>query len=101
MYELTVGHDGIERQHVVHGEPILQAMRATRVLRYVAADRAHLLARGVWCVVIAVRRHLPRDLEIRHTGFNRDAAIRNIDLEHTIESRERDDDAARDWHRTA
>ena len=43
-------------QHVVGGEPVLEAVRAAGVLRDVAADRAHLLAGRVGRVVEPVRR---------------------------------------------
>jgi hypothetical protein len=40
---------------VVHREAVLQAVRAAGVLGDVAADRAHLLTRGIGRVVIAER----------------------------------------------
>ena len=46
-------------------------------------------------------RHLPRDLEIGDARFNGHAAVRDVHVEHAIEPRETDDDAAGDRHRAA
>ena len=85
----------------MHRESVLQAMGAARVLGYVSANGAHLLTRRIGRVAVPVWRNLPRDFQIRHAGFDGDAAIRDIDVEDSIESRQSDDDAAGDWHRAA
>src|SRR5262245_41576018 len=79
----------------MNGETVLQAVRAARVFGDVAADRADLLTRRIRCVVVAVRRNLLRDLEVRDAGFHGDAPIGNVNVEDAIEPGETDDDAAR------
>ena len=75
-HELAVGHHGLDLEHVVHGEAVLQAMRAAGVLGDVAADRAHLLARRIGRVVVAERRDLPRDLEVGDARLHGHALVR-------------------------
>ena len=53
--ELAVGQHDLERRHVGHREPVLEAVGAARVLGHVAADRADLLARRIGSVVEAGR----------------------------------------------
>ena len=84
-------------EHVMHGEAVFQAVRAAGVLGDVAADRADLLTRRIGRVVVAEGRDLPRDLEVGHARLHRDAPVRDVDVEHAIEPRETDDDAA--WNR--
>ena len=91
------GQHRFDRQDVMDGEAVLQTMRAAGILGDVAADRAHLLTRWVGRVVVAVRRDLPGDLEIRDAGLHGHAAIGNVDVEHAIEPGEADDNAA--WNR--
>ena len=62
--------------HVVDREAVLQAVRAARVLRDVAADRADLLARRIGRVVEAVRDHRLGHLEVRHARLDDDRAGR-------------------------
>ena len=57
--ELAVRENDVDREDVVHGEPVLEAVGAARVLGDVAADRADLLARRVGGVVEA-RPRRPR-----------------------------------------
>ena len=101
MHDLAVGQHGLDAEHVVHGEAVLEAVRAAGVLGDVAADRADLLARRIGRVVVAEGRDLTRDLEVGHAGFHRDALVGDVDLEDAIEARQRDDDAARDRQRAA
>ena len=99
--DLAVGQDHFERQHVVHREAVLETVRAAGVLGHVAADRADLLARRIGRVVVAVRRDSLRDFEVRHAGLDRHATVGDIDLEHTVEARERDHDAVLGGQRAA
>ena len=95
------GSTASDAEHVVHGEPVLQAVRAAGVLGDVAADRAHLLARRIGRVVVAERRDLPGDLEVGDAGLDRDPPVRDVDVEHAVEARQRDHDAAVDRQRAA
>ena len=101
LHELAVRQHRFDREDVVHGEAVLQAVRAAGVLGDVAADRAHLLTRRVGGVVVAERRHLPRDLEVGDARFDGDAPVRDVDVEHAIQPRQADDDAARHRQRAA
>ena len=92
--QLAVRQHRLDAEHVVHGEAVLQAVRAAGVLGDVAADRADLLARRIRRVVVAERRDLSRDLEVGDARLDRDAPIRDVDLEHAIQPSQRDDDAA-------
>ncbi len=76
-------------------------MRAARVLGDVAADRAHLLARRVGRVEVAVRRDRARDVEVRDARLDDDALALEVDLEDPVHPRERDDDPVGDRQRAA
>ena len=101
VHDLAIGHHRLDFEHVMHGEPILQAVGAAGVLGHVPANRADLLAGVIRCVVKAERRHLARDFEIGDAWLDSHALVRDIDVEDTIETRQRDDDAARYRQRAA
>ena len=84
--QLAVGQDDRRARDVVHGEPVLQAVRAAGVLGDVAADRAHLLARGVGGVEVAVRRDRAGDVEVRDTRLDDDALALEVDLEDPVQA---------------
>ena len=99
--DLAVGQDEGEAGHVVRREPVLQAVRAARVLGDVAADRAHLLARRVGRVEEAFGGDGTRHVEVRDPGLDDDALAREVDLEDPVHTGQRDDDAAGDGCRAA
>ncbi len=99
--DLAVGEDEGQAGDVVRREAVLQAMRAAGVLRDVASDRAHLLARRIRCVEEALCRDGARDVEIRDAGLDDDALTREVDLEDPVHPCERHDDAACHGRRTA
>ena len=101
VHELAVGQHRFDAEHVMHGEAVLQAVRAAGVLGDVAADRADLLARRIGRVVVAERRDLPGDLEVGDARLDRHALVRDVDVEHAVQPRQRDDEAARDRQRAA
>ena len=76
-------------------------MRAAGVLGEIAADRAHLLARRIWRVVEAFGGDNFRHLEVRDARLDDDALVVEIDVQHTVHARERDDDALGDGQRAA
>ena len=76
-------------------------MGAARIFGDVPADRAHLLARRIGCVVVAERCDLTRDLEVGHARLDCHPLIRDIDAQNAIEPRQRDHHAARDGQRAA
>jgi hypothetical protein len=94
-----VGQHDLELQHVVRGEPVLEAVRAAGVLRDVAADRADLLAARVGRVVEPVRRGRGGDLQVRDAGLDGRAAVDRVDLQDPLEPGQGDDDAVRDGQR--
>ena len=87
--------------HVVDREPVLEAVRAARVLGDVAADRAHLLAGGIGRVVEPVGSDRVGHLEVRHAGLDDDSLRVEVDVEHAVHARQRDDDALGDRERAA
>ena len=95
-----VGQHHLHLEHVVRGEPVLQAVRAAGVLRDVAADRADLLAAGVGRVVEPVRRGGRGDLQVRDAGLDDGAAVDRVDLQDPLEPGQRDHHAVRDGQRT-
>ena len=99
--QLAVRKDGFQPQHVVHREPVLEAVRAARVLGDVAADRADHLARRVGGIVVAERRDLAADLEVHDARLYRDALVRNVDVENPVEPSEDDQHAVWDGQRAA
>src|SRR5262245_14109897 len=86
---------------MVHGEAVLQAVCAAGVLGDVAADRADLLARWIRSVVEAIRRDLPRELEIGDARLGGDPTIRNVDVEDAIQTRKTNDQPAGNRQRAA
>ena len=94
--DLAVRQHECQPGDVVGREPVLEAVRAAGVLGDVAADRAHLLARGVGRVEEALSGDGAGDVEVRHARLDDDALAREVDLEDPVHSGERHDDAA--WH---
>jgi hypothetical protein len=94
--DVTVRQDEREPGHVVGREAVLEAVRTTRVLRDVAADRAHLLAGRVGRVEEVRRGDGTRDIEVRDAGLDDDALGREVDLEDPVHPRDRDDDSLGD-----
>ena len=99
--ELAVRQDDLRGEHVVDGEAVLEAVCAARVLGDVAADRAHLLRGRIGRVEEAVARDGARDVEVRHARLDDDLAAVDVDREHAVHPRERDDDPVRDRERAA
>ena len=97
---VSVGEHDLDPGHVVRREPVLEAVRAARVLRDVAADRAHDLARRVGRIEVR-RRDSVGDREVRHARLGHDARVRQVDLEDPPQPREPDQDAVLDGQRAA
>ena len=77
----AVGAHHREPEDMVGGEAVLQAVRAARVLRHVAADRADDLARRVGRVVQVVRGHRVGDAEVGHARLDDCALVLRVDGE--------------------
>ena len=86
--DLAVRQDDLGGEHVVDREAVLEAMRAARVLRDVAADRADLLRRRVGGVVEALGGDRLRHVEVGDARLDRDAAALDVDLEDPRQPRE-------------
>ena len=99
--QLAVGQHDLRRQDVVDREAVLQAVRAARVLRDVAADRADLLRGRVGRVVEAVLGDRARDVEIRDARLDDDLAAVEVDGGDPSHPRQRDHDAVGDRQRAA
>ncbi len=94
--DVAVGEDDLHPGDVVDGEAVLEAVGAAGVLGDVAADRADLLARGVGRVEEACARDGARHVEVRDTRLDDHPLPVDVDLEHAVHPRERDDDAVGD-----
>ena len=94
--DAPVREDHLRGEHVVRREPVLEAVRAARVLGHVPADRADALRGRVGRVVQARRRDGARDVEVDDARLDADPAVREIHLEDAAHPRERDDDGALD-----
>src|SRR5262249_38365318 len=94
LHHVTVGEHHAHPQHVIHGESVLEAMRATGVLSDIAADGADLLARWVGRVVKAIRRDTLRHGEVDDTRLYDDAVVHKVDGEYLMHAREHYQDAA-------
>ena len=69
-------------EHVVEGEPVLEAMHAAGVLCDIAADRAGDLRGRIGRVIQSEACGGFGDLEVRHPGLEAGDAIDRVDLEH-------------------
>ena len=70
---------------MVHGEAVLEAVRATGILRDVAADRADLLAGRIRRVVEVVAGDGLRDRGVEDPGLNDRALALRIDVDHAVQ----------------
>ena len=91
-YVTSRSHKGCG-EHVMRGEPVLQAVRTARVLRDVPADGAHLLRRRVGCVEVSERPHRFADVEIGDARLYGDLLILEVDVEDCAHPAEPDDHA--------
>ena len=82
-------------------EAVLQAVGAAGVLGDVAADRAHLLARGVGGVEQPVGGDRARHVEVRDARLDAHAPVGDVDIEDPVHARQADHDALGDRHRPA
>ena len=101
VHDLAVRQHGLDAQHVVDREAVLQAVRAAGVLGDVAADRADDLARRVGRVVAAERRDVLRDRQIRDARLDHGPQVGDVDLEDPVHPRQPDHDAVGDRQRAA
>ncbi len=93
-HQLAVGQDHFEAEHVIGGHAVLERVRAARVVRDVAADRAGLLARGIRRIVEALRAHRPREVEVHQSRLHHRDLVLVVHLEHAVHPHERDDETA-------
>jgi hypothetical protein len=86
---LALDRHAAHAQHVVHGEPVLQAMHAAGVLGHIAADGAGDLARRIGRVVQAEGRGGLADREVAHARLHDRRARVRIELDDAVELRQR------------
>ena len=84
LHDLAVGRDQRQPEHVVDGEAVLEAVRAARVLRDVAADRRDLVRGGVGRVEEAHGGGGIRNLQRGHAGLDQHRQIRAIHFEDAV-----------------
>ncbi len=90
-----------QAEHVVHGEPVFEAVHAARIFRDVAADRAGDLRGRIGRVVKAERRGRLGHGEIAHARFDARGAGERIDVEDAVQLRQRQHEAVGARHRAA
>ena len=101
LQDLALDRHHAQLEHVVHGQPVLQAMHAAGVLGDVAADGASDLAGRVGGVVQAVGSGRFGDSQVTHAGlYARDPGNR-IDLQDALHLRQAERDALRVRHGAA
>ncbi len=99
--QLAGGRDDLQPEHVVDGEPVLEAVRAAGVLRDVPAYRADDLTGRVGRVEQPVRRGGLRHRQVRHAGLDDRAPRHRVDLKHAPHPRHHDQHALGVRHRAA
>jgi hypothetical protein len=92
--QLTGRRDDLQPGDVVHGEPVLEAVRPARVLRHVAAHRADHLAGRVRRVEQAERRRGLAHRQVGHARLHHGAPADRIDVQHRTHPGHHDQDAA-------
>ncbi|MNS60102.1 hypothetical protein D3C72_930810 [compost metagenome] len=100
-HHIALHRHGAHAQHVVHGEAVLEAVHAARVLGHVAADGAGDLRGRVGCVIEIVRRGGLGDGQVAHAGLDHGGARIGIDREDALELGQRQHQPAGDGHRPA
>ena len=86
----AIGHHDLEREHGVARLAVLDAAQAAGVRPEVAADRAHLEARGIGRVEQPVLRDRGLERRVDDPGLGDDAQVLDIDLEDPVHGREGD-----------
>ncbi len=92
--DAAIGQDEFESGDVIRGDAVGQRVRAARVFRDVAADRAGLLARWIGREVQAEMLDGAREIEIHHAGLHHRAIIFRVHFENAVHPRKCDDDSA-------
>ena len=92
-HDLAGDQHHLDAEHVVGGQPVLQAVHAARVLGDVAADRTGDLARRIGCIVEAAFGDGIGNGQIGDPRLGRHAAVVIVDLEDTVELAEAEQDA--------
>ena len=97
----AVGQHHLQLDHMVGGEAVFEAVRTAGVFGDVAADRAHLLAGRVGCVVETVPGDRAADLEVGDAGLHSRPPVGHVHIQDPVHPGQADDDALGDRHGTA
>ncbi len=101
FHHLALDGAGAHAQHIVHGESVLEAVHAARVLGHVAADGAGDLRGRVGGVVQAVGRGRLGNGQIAHTRLHARRTRHRVEREDALHLRQRQEHALRVRQRTA
>ena len=85
LHRLALHGEATHLEHVVHRQPVLEAVHAARVLGHVAADGAGDLAAGIGRVVQAEGRGGLADGQVAHAALHHGRAAGRIDLQDLVE----------------
>jgi hypothetical protein len=84
---LAVDQDQLERQDVVHSEPVLEAVHAPRVLGHIAADGASYLRGGIRGIVEPMGGGRLGDRQVAHPRLGACGAVDRVDAQDAVEAR--------------
>ena len=90
----AVGQHGLDAQHVIDRDAVLERVRAAGIGGHVAADRAGPLARRIGGIVIAGALQRIGEPEVDHARLDDGVAVAEVDLQDPLHPREHDHHAA-------
>ncbi len=88
-------------EHVVGSKAVFEAVRPAGVFRYIAANGAHRLGRGIRGVEVACRSHSLGDVRIDDARLYGDPLVGHVDGQDLRHAGKADHDASHIGHRSA
>ena len=98
---LAFNREALDLEHVVHRQPVLEAVHTARVFGHIAANGAGDLAGGVGGVIQVVGRGRLADGQVAHTGLDHRGAAERINLQNLVELGQAQGKAVGQGHGTA
>ena len=95
-HDLSIGEDDLRREHMVHGDAILERVGATGIGRYIATERARSLARRVGRIVKSRTAQCVREPFVHASRFHDGVPIPRANLEDLLHARQDDHHASAD-----
>ena len=98
--QAAIQHNRLDSEHIVARHAVAKTMRATRVRRHIATQRANRTARGIRRIKHAMRLQCGIEIIERHTAFDLTPKALQIDLPNLLQSRGMNNHAALRRHRS-